>query len=165
MPYRFLFILFFLTLFACVPADDQPGSPDGGLVPDAETVDLEREEILRGYNQEVWDYTRERMSGEWWAQKRSCVAILRPSVRLTSSRKATRVSLMRRNDKRPELSGRLFYPSATKMAPSTMRALPTTVFQPTASLKKSAAKMTTNIAERRSTGATWEALPTLSAQK
>jgi hypothetical protein len=67
MPYRSLFILFFLTLFACVPADDQPGSPDGGLAPDAETVDLEKEEILRGYSQEVWDYTRERMPGEWWA--------------------------------------------------------------------------------------------------
>ncbi len=67
MPYRYLVLLITLTLYACVPADDQPGSPDGGLAPDGQVIDLEKEEIVRGYNQEVWDYTRERMTGDWWA--------------------------------------------------------------------------------------------------
>ncbi len=67
MPYRYLVLLITLAFTACVPADDQPASPDAGLAPDGQVIDLEKEEILHGYNQEVWDYAHEHMSGDWWA--------------------------------------------------------------------------------------------------
>ena len=67
MPYRFLSTIVLLAFFACVPSDEQMDSPVDGPVPDAGTVDLEREEILRGYNQEVWEFAQARMNGDWWA--------------------------------------------------------------------------------------------------